>query len=108
MLDTKCVFLVIPMKDRSELAINRDIAEMCEWARSEGYDPVYDEFSDPDANSAFHGVRGLADSIKEMIACDLVAFTPNAPGYRGCRILHDICKAYDIPMVFPTPKGAMA
>lgn len=95
------MFLCIPMKDRAKEAIEADIKRLSEFARSQDYEPIYDEYVDPAVYDASGRVRGLARTIGKMAECDCVAFAGGWHITNGCLIIHYICGSYGIHMEFP-------
>lgn len=62
--------------------------------------PVDSFFKDaPDEDVINKPVSYLGDSIKKLSEADAAIFAENWESARGCKIEHEICTAYNIPII---------
>lgn len=95
------IFISQPMRDKSneEILIERaDAYNLIK--RTIPNAELIDTFINDDITEKHHGVRYLAKSIDILDEADAIWMLKGWENARGCRIEHDVAKAYDIPVYY--------
>ncbi len=101
---TKKVFISLPMRDRTNDEIRKDMNDILSLVKSvyeetgedvELIDTVNENSPNPDVKN--DGVWYLGGSILDLCEADLAIFHPEWRTARGCIIEHMICAMYNIP-----------
>lgn len=107
---TKKCFMCVPMRGRSDEEIQRECDRFGELLKAEGYELVYPTLADEEGNvfpapeTEQERVHDLGHVVCAISECDAVAFARGWHTANGCRIIHEICTAYHMPMIFPDEK----
>ena len=96
------IFLSLGMRGRDEKDVLADIAEATHYAKSLYAESateceVINTYNQEEAPKVAGLTYYLGESIKVLGMCDQVWFLNDWENYRGCRVEHEVCKAYGIP-----------
>jgi len=96
------LFISQPMKDKTDAEILAERKRMTECAESalgcevEVLDTFFTDYT-PEAN--YQGVAFLGRSIMALADADAAIFGEGWENYRGCRIEHQVCVDYGVPII---------
>lgn len=99
------VFISQPMRNRTADEINEEREIVIEWVHRL-YDDVYNvnvldtyfknEFVPDEINRCYY----LGKSIMVLAEANVAVFVDGWEEMRGCVIEHDVCKQYEIPVIY--------
>lgn len=94
-----------PMKGKSVEQLEQERADLVKLLSEKGYIVENTVFTFSDRLSENRFVlfclgKGLNRVISLIAAMDAVVFTDGWEEVRGCRLEHDCCEAYDIPILY--------
>lgn len=95
------VFISIPMGGYSQEEIEENIHKVkaaYEDRFGTNVEFIDSFFNDTDSND-WSPARCLAESLKLLSSADIAVFVKGWDKYRGCRLEHEFCNAYDIKFV---------
>lgn len=98
------VMISQPMAGKTEEEIKEARAKATEYLESKGYE-VVDSYIPPYEFLLFSKIKHesvwfLGKSIQHMSFCDAVFFCKGRERARGCRIEHEIAKAYGLEIIY--------
>ena len=91
------IFISQPMRERSNDEIQKERAELMDAVREQyEHTEELDTFFD---NPEWGALMCLAKSIEALSQADAAVFAPGWEKYRGCRIEHQCCVDYGVPIL---------
>ena len=88
-----------PMRGKSEEQIRKEREITIQYLNTLGYEVVDTIFTDF-TNEGNIPLKYLAKSLEFIADVDVVLFMEGWKDARGCRIEHECCLAYDIPVLY--------
>lgn len=98
-MESKRLFISQPMTGKTNDQIRSERKEVEDWAVSTGYTPIDSVFEYKDPGVKFKGVFYLGDSLKLLSNADAAYFMNGWNDARGCRLEHEVCVAYGVPVI---------
>ena len=90
------VMISQPMRGKTEEQIREERAKLEKELENKGYQVVDTIFAEESPKTSDKALYYLSKSIEAMSKVDGVVFMPGWEGARGCRIEHDVAKAYGL------------
>lgn len=99
------LFVSCPMKGRSEEVVYREFDRLCRVAEAY-FDETFDIIESFFEEEPPEGITGdkaavwyLGKSISKISEADVAIFAEGWYDARGCRVEHDVCRSYGIPVI---------